>query len=608
MADPVASPRIYAPRTAVAGVLWCLVVFLTLLLTGCPRFSLYYTLFLVASIAVLAGSLYGLNAICRRGRLGLVPGFRKAIGYAIVVLYVLQALPRAGWETDGLITDQRAVFLYAMTLATVLTGLVFWLFLRLDRAFPRPPRMDRKAKAEAKSKEKRSVVAIILDWVDALASAVVAVLLIETFLFQLYQVPTESMVPVFLGGDRPFTLKLDAGPRLPLTEWRLPFLRQPARGDVVTIANPRYPENSGVNLKKYLSQMVYMVTFTLVNIDTTAADGTPKADPLVKRIVGLPGEKLMMVDDVLYARTAADSAFHPVAPDRNGYAQVDLWSLPPATRARIRDIRANEQTRAELTRWDTAKNTADAASLAAGLRARWERIASLVAALPGSALSAFEDRQLPRANATITTLRDEALAFLPAGASNPVALLGADAEDFSLALAVCRSSGTRAALKEYALAGLAPVTGPTPYEVGSHALNLLVKTNLLDRVIRDIGHVAAGATLETILADATRNELTVSAKELALYLDVYYDARNFPVFPSGNAYLGPDQYFAMGDNRYNSLDFRFAETSHARVLDPSDGSSIVYASILEPFALEKRSIEGYAIFRVWPPNRLGLIE
>ena len=111
---------------------------------------------------------------------------------------------------------------------------------------------------------------------------------------------------------------------MPLTDWRLPFLRLPERGDIMTLANPRYPENQSVNLKKYLAQLVSMVTFTAVNIDKYLPDGSQKADPLVKRIVGVPGEKLMMIDDVLYSKRAGDARFSPVEADK-AWARVDLW-------------------------------------------------------------------------------------------------------------------------------------------------------------------------------------------------------------------------------------------------------------------------------------------
>ena len=606
MADVAESstPFVRSPRTWIGGIVWCATLVLSLALTGCPRFTLYYGIYLGFTVVIL-GSVFLFQAAIRRdGNARLLPALKKFVGYAIVAEYVGHALPRAGWEAAGLINVTRAIVLYVLTLVCTAAGLVFFFFLKADPGFPRSEKSEEKGKRT----KTHGILASILDWVDALAAAVIAVLLIETFLFQLYQVPTESMVPIFLGGDRPFTLKVDAAPRLPLTEWRLPFLKQPARGDVVTIANPRYPENSGVNLKKYLAQMVYMVTFTLVNIDKTAADGSPKSDPLVKRIVGVPGEQLMMLDDVLYARTAADSQFRPVTTDTERYAQVDLWKLAPAVRARIKEIRANEQTRAVLARWDALKNATDGAVLAADMRARWDGLSAAVAHLSPNVLAGFEQRQLPRANAATATMREEALSFAPAGAKNRLSLKGADAEDFPLALAVCRSATALAAVKEYALSGLEPVTGPTPYERGSHALNVLVKENLMDRLIRDIQLVGAGATIETILADATRNQLVESAKELSLYLDEFYDARNFPRFPSGDAFLGRDQYFAMGDNRYNSLDFRFRESYLPRILDPSDPSSVVYPSLLAPFPLEKRYIEGYAIFRVWPFNRFGVIK
>jgi hypothetical protein len=50
-------------------------------------------------------------------------------------------------------------------------------------------------------------------------------------------------------------------------------------GDVVTIANPRYPENHRVDLKKYASQIIYMITFTAVRPDSTLPDARRKATP-----------------------------------------------------------------------------------------------------------------------------------------------------------------------------------------------------------------------------------------------------------------------------------------------------------------------------------------
>ncbi|MGA2977573.1 MAG: signal peptidase I [Spirochaetia bacterium] len=588
-------------RALIAGLSWYGCILLTIALAGCPRFTGFYAVFLGLSLAILGSGLPMLNAVYRGGKSSLAPGFRKLTGYAIVAQYVALALPRVEWENTGLITDARAAFLYALTLLCTAAGIAFVILMTQDPSYPRRDKNARKAR-------KRGIVVWVLEWVDALASAIIAVILIETFLFQLYQVPTESMVPIFLAGDRPFTVKLMNGPRLPLTELRLPFLREPGRGDVVTIANPRYPENSGVNLKKYLSQMIYMATFTLVNIDKVAADGTPKADPLVKRIVGVPGEKLMMVDDVLYSRTAAQPDYRPVSVDSERFAQIDLWKLPAAVRAKVQAIPVDERMRTLLAKWDAAKNGGDPGALASRLLDEWTLLSSHLAGMSLMMLSAFEQKQLPLANQGITTLRDAAMRFAPAGALNPISRTGAGTEDVSLALAVARSASARAALKEYVTAGAAGTAGPTAYERGSRNLNLIIKRNLLRRIDRDLVLIETGASSQAIDADTDRAGLIQEARELYAYLVGYYDMRNFPEFPAGAAFLGPDQYFAMGDNRYNSLDFRFSEKPRLRALDAADASSILYSSLLAPFPLEKRFIEGWAIFRAWPFSRLGAIR
>jgi signal peptidase I len=585
----------------IVGLVWIGLIVAAAAMTGCRRFSVLYALFLAVSLGIAAVALLLLKAVYGDGRTPLFPALRKFTGYATVAQYVVHSLPRVEWENAGLITDHGAAFLYSLTLICTAAGIAFFVCVARDRSFPR---IDRKAAKTAR----RNPVVWILEWVDALAFAAIAVLLVETFIFQIYVVPSESMVPVFLSGDRPLTVKLTAGPRLPLTDWRFPFLKRPARGDVVTIANPRYPENSGVNLKKYLSQVVAMITFTLVNIDKTTPDGSPKADPLVKRIVGVPGEKLMMVDDVLYARTASQPDFLPVSVDAGRFAQVDLWKLPPQVRARVSVIPVDERSREVLARWDARKNSEDPGSLSQSLLDELSLLRAHLAALSRSSLATFVDRELPRAGQEATALFQSALQFSLSGTANPIARMGARTDDVSLSLAAARSPSALAALVEYATAAASGKPASSAYARYSHNLDLLIKTNLLQRMDRDIVLISGGASLETMIADTPRTRLIQDARELAVYLERFYDERNFPEFPSGGAFLGPDQYFAMGDNRYNSLDFRFSEQYGLRALDPADSSSIRYSSLLAPFPLEMKFIEGYAVFRVWPLTRMGVIR
>ena len=72
----------------------------------------------------------------------------------------------------------------------------------------------------------------ILDWAEAIGSAILIVLLINQFLLQAYRIPSASMVPTLLVGDRIFVNKLIFGPELVPGMMKLPSPRQPRRGDL----------------------------------------------------------------------------------------------------------------------------------------------------------------------------------------------------------------------------------------------------------------------------------------------------------------------------------------------------------------------------------------
>src|SRR5512135_2586099 len=62
-----------------------------------------------------------------------------------------------------------------------------------------------------------------IEWLDALIFAVIAVTLINIFLFQNYRIPTGSMEKSLLIGDHLFVSKLAYGPRMPNTPLAFPF-------------------------------------------------------------------------------------------------------------------------------------------------------------------------------------------------------------------------------------------------------------------------------------------------------------------------------------------------------------------------------------------------
>lgn len=65
---------------------------------------------------------------------------------------------------------------------------------------------------------------VIVEWLDALIFAVVAVSLINIFLFQNYKIPTPSMEGTLLVGDHLYVSKTAYGPRTPNTPLAVPFI------------------------------------------------------------------------------------------------------------------------------------------------------------------------------------------------------------------------------------------------------------------------------------------------------------------------------------------------------------------------------------------------
>ena len=174
--------------------------------------------------------------------------------------------------------------------------------------FLNPKRVERYFDYKVPEKKRRTglrfVVSETISWIDALVQAVFMVLLLNIFIVQLYEIPSESMVPEFLIKDRVVVFKTLSGPKFPLSDVGLPYLKTYKRGDIVVFRNPHYENDRKSEVKTFVSQLVYMISLTKVNLNMDA-DGNPKADPLVKRLAGVPGEQLMMQDGILYHRTAA---------------------------------------------------------------------------------------------------------------------------------------------------------------------------------------------------------------------------------------------------------------------------------------------------------------
>ncbi|MFW6224869.1 MAG: S26 family signal peptidase [Bacteroidota bacterium] len=72
-------------------------------------------------------------------------------------------------------------------------------------------------------KKRKGKNSVLVEWIDALIFAVIAVTFINIFFFQNYKIPTGSMEQTLLKGDHLFVSKLNYGPRIPQTPLHFPF-------------------------------------------------------------------------------------------------------------------------------------------------------------------------------------------------------------------------------------------------------------------------------------------------------------------------------------------------------------------------------------------------
>jgi len=149
--------------------------------------------------------------------------------------------------------------------------------------------LTRRRIRHERRREKQKRKNPILDWIQAILEAAFWVLLINQFLFQAYQIPSGSMETTLLIKDRIFVNKLVYGPELLPGIGKLPGLREPIRGDVITFENPTYlSRGTAFDL---LQRILYMITFSLVDIDRDEM-GNPRVHFLIKRTAGIGGDRL----------------------------------------------------------------------------------------------------------------------------------------------------------------------------------------------------------------------------------------------------------------------------------------------------------------------------
>lgn len=452
--------------------------------------------------------------------------------------------------------------------------------------------------------KKKNFFISCLEWIDALIQAAFMVLLINIFIFQLYEIPSESMVPTFMIKDKVFVFKTLSAPKFPMTGISLPSLRKYDRGDVVVLKNPKYARTPKTEAKTFLSQFLYMITATKVNIDKTDEMGRMKADPLVKRITGVPGEQLVMVGGVLYHRNNLDSDFVPVSED-SGWSNWLLSDLPADDKEYIAYY--------PLSLLDPS--------------------GQVYSGMPDSALWKLEKENYEQ----ILFVEDEIKHFSLEEISSNCRKTALDFEKYQAEYG--KNSGRKFAFSDsffnvFSLGGASNTEDAVardllnssdgseffasfmtdwietaqlkrdPFESYMFKLNTLIKLTYGRLIVEKVKSIVQNSSIE-YLTDSYVSTLKNSLRRYVMYV-MLNDQRNMPVFPK-DSLIPENCFFMMGDNRFNSLDLRHSYSYHKESLDKNDKYSFWYNSNLEPQYINKTDILGTAIFRFWPPKRAGIL-
>ncbi len=184
---------------------------------------------------------------------------------------------------------------------------------------------------------------VIREWVESIIIAFILAMIIRTFIVQAFKIPTGSMRPTLMEGDIILVNKFIYGAKIPFTQWRLPALRPPKRGDVIVFI---YPENP---TKDFIKRLVAFPGERVeIKNGTVYINDKPLLDPEFssryyynRGELGQEGEKIIVPKDSFFvlgdnSASSQDSRYWGFLPYKNLLGKAFLIYWPPQ---RIRIIK-----------------------------------------------------------------------------------------------------------------------------------------------------------------------------------------------------------------------------------------------------------------------------
>ena len=200
----------------------------------CGSFSALFSLTLIsfhADISLIAFPLSlvftafflfsSIKKLFSENKLVFISVVRELLQYLPYVLLVAFVFRRAGEYGTPFALDVISVILWLLASALTLVLLHYLNPKYISKVSGEWASFVEKQKAEKKNPANKSLVKStvreVLSWIDALVQAVFMALLLNIFIVQLYEIPSESMVPEFLVKDRVVVFKTLSGPKFPLS-------------------------------------------------------------------------------------------------------------------------------------------------------------------------------------------------------------------------------------------------------------------------------------------------------------------------------------------------------------------------------------------------------
>ncbi len=110
------------------------------------------------------------------------------------------------------------------------------------------------------------------EWVEPFLIAAVVALFIRQFVVEAFKIPSGSMIPTLTIGDHLLVNKFVYGPRIPFADSRIFTWKEPKRGDIIVF---KFPQDESKNF--------------------------------IKRVIGVPGDKIQIVNGKLLINDLAVS-------------------------------------------------------------------------------------------------------------------------------------------------------------------------------------------------------------------------------------------------------------------------------------------------------------